>query len=211
MFSCWANLTFLFKSSFCRAVPIMGKWCHGTHLDLTVVDVIAGPSELPSVDLSNYLSSSVIETKSFEQPTRPSSAQFRAVSVEQRPFLSYIGEWLRVTGTAWSQEMHCTSYPPRPEITKVTYRPILAIGNNVYCDISLVDAGCVWLCHLLHASVYHQQYCECSRTIRYGTLFPPRKHGKNADTGLMKIFVKFYDNFFISSRNYPAGRLWCSR
>ena len=26
----------------------------------------------------------------------------------------------------------------------------------------------------------------------YGTLYPPRKHGKNADTGLIKAFAKFY-------------------
>jgi hypothetical protein len=29
-------------------------------------------------------------------------------------------------------------------------------------------------------------------TSGYGTLFPPGKYGKNADTGLIKAFAKFY-------------------
>jgi len=71
---------------------------------------------------------------------------------------------------------------PRPEITEylgVTYRriPILAIGNDVYCDTSII------------VNALERRF---PATDGYGTLFPPRKHGKNADTGLIKAFAKFY-------------------
>lgn len=71
---------------------------------------------------------------------------------------------------------------PRPEITErlgVIYRriPILAIGNDVYCDTSLI------------VSVLERRFPPSQG---YGTLFPKRKNGENADTGLIKAFSTFY-------------------
>ncbi|KAF8812403.1 hypothetical protein BYT27DRAFT_7239890 [Phlegmacium glaucopus] len=71
---------------------------------------------------------------------------------------------------------------PRPEITDylgVIYRriPILAIGNDVYCDTSVI------------VNALERRFPAANG---YGTLFPPGKYGKNADTGLIKAFAKFY-------------------
>jgi len=82
---------------------------------------------------------------------------------------------------------------PRPEITDylgITYRriPILAIGNDVYCDTSLI------------VNALERRF---PATNGYGTLFPPIKHGKNTDTGLIKAFAKFYadDTLFPPATN----------
>jgi len=82
------------------------------------------------------------------------------------------------------ENVNVSSILPRPEITDylgVTYRriPILAIGNDVYCDTSII------------VNALERRF---PATDGYGTLFPPRKHGKNADTGLIKAFAKFYSD-----------------
>jgi len=89
---------------------------------------------------------------------------------------------------------------PRPEITDylgVIYRriPILAIGNDVYCDTRLVAAAA---CAILYTPTFIISVILSALERRfpatngYGTLFPPGKYGKNADTGLIKAFAKFY-------------------
>ncbi|KAJ6515925.1 hypothetical protein C8R45DRAFT_1087065 [Mycena sanguinolenta] len=67
---------------------------------------------------------------------------------------------------------------PRPEITDllgITHRriPILAIGNDIYCDTSLI------------ASALERRFPVSKG---YGTIFPNKKSG-GADTGLIKAFV----------------------
>jgi glutathione S-transferase len=71
---------------------------------------------------------------------------------------------------------------PRPEITDylgVSYRriPILAIGNDVYCDTSLI------------VSALERRFPPSKG---FGTIFPVSKNGGSADTGLIKAFSKFY-------------------
>ncbi|KAF9006419.1 hypothetical protein BDQ17DRAFT_1351698 [Cyathus striatus] len=71
---------------------------------------------------------------------------------------------------------------PRPEITDllgINYRriPILSIGNDVYCDTSLI------------ATTLERKFPSSNG---FGTLFPMGKHGRSADTGLIKTFSKFY-------------------
>ncbi|KAJ7179147.1 hypothetical protein C8R46DRAFT_1211747 [Mycena filopes] len=71
---------------------------------------------------------------------------------------------------------------PRPEITDLlglAYRriPLLAIGNDIYCDTSLI------------ASALERRF---PATRGYGTIFPNRKHGADADTGLIKAFAKHW-------------------
>jgi len=71
---------------------------------------------------------------------------------------------------------------PRPEITDllgVTYRriPIVAIGNDIFCDTSLI------------ASALERRFPTAQG---YGTIFPNKKHGGGADTGLIKAFVKHW-------------------
>ncbi|KAJ7144686.1 hypothetical protein C8R46DRAFT_1232533 [Mycena filopes] len=71
---------------------------------------------------------------------------------------------------------------PRPEITDLlglTYRriPILAIGNDIYCDTSLI------------ACALERRF---PATRGYGTIFPNRKHGADADTGLIKTCAKHW-------------------
>ena len=51
------------------------------------------------------------------------------------------------------------------------------IGNDVYCDTSLI------------ASVLETRFPVSEG---YGTLFPPRKGGGKADTGLVKAFSVYY-------------------
>ncbi|KAF5393761.1 hypothetical protein D9757_000059 [Collybiopsis confluens] len=71
---------------------------------------------------------------------------------------------------------------PRPEITELlglTYRriPILAIGNDIYCDTSLI------------ASALERRFPP---SAGFGSIFPPKKHGGSPDTGLLKAFTKHY-------------------
>ncbi|KAJ6484989.1 hypothetical protein C8R47DRAFT_1130413 [Mycena vitilis] len=71
---------------------------------------------------------------------------------------------------------------PRDEITAllgVTYRriPILAIGNDIYCDTSLI------------ASALERRFPPAQG---YASIFPNKKHGGGADTGLIKAFSKHW-------------------
>ncbi|KAJ3811229.1 hypothetical protein F5876DRAFT_88425 [Lentinula aff. lateritia] len=71
---------------------------------------------------------------------------------------------------------------PRPEITEslgLTYRriPILAIGNDIYCDTSLI------------AAAIERRF---PTSQGFGTIFPPKKHGGSPDTGLLKAFTQHY-------------------
>ncbi|OCH88279.1 hypothetical protein OBBRIDRAFT_827226 [Obba rivulosa] len=79
------------------------------------------------------------------------------------------------------KRVHVAEMPPRPEllILGVTYRriPVLAIGNDVYCDSSLI------------ASILEQRY---PASEGYGTIFPKRKGGGSSDPGVAKVFSTFY-------------------
>ncbi|KAL0577734.1 hypothetical protein V5O48_004283, partial [Marasmius crinis-equi] len=81
------------------------------------------------------------------------------------------------------QTVHVARILPRPEITDLlglNYRriPILAIDNDIYCDTSIIIPA---LERRFHPSTGH-----------YGTIFPPKKHGGSADTGLLKAFARHY-------------------
>jgi len=70
---------------------------------------------------------------------------------------------------------------PRPEIQSlgIGYRriPILAIGNDVYCDTNLI------------ASVLERRFPPSEG---HATLFPPNKHSGKADVGFIKAFSQHY-------------------
>ena len=71
---------------------------------------------------------------------------------------------------------------PRPEITDllgITYRriPILAIGNDVYCDTSLI------------ASALERRFPP---SAGYKSLFPPRVGGGKADGALAKLLSRYW-------------------
>lgn len=70
---------------------------------------------------------------------------------------------------------------PRPELELigVSYRriPVLAIGNDVYCDTSLI------------ASVLERRFPP---SAGFGTIFPPRNGSDKADTGLIKVLARHY-------------------
>ncbi|KAJ7047401.1 hypothetical protein C8F04DRAFT_5818 [Mycena alexandri] len=83
---------------------------------------------------------------------------------------------------------------PRPEITDllgIVYRqiPLLAIGNDIYCDTSLI------------ASVLERRF---PASQGYGTIFPNKKGG-GADTGLIKVFDKHY----VDAVLFPLGVNLC--
>ncbi|KAJ6500618.1 hypothetical protein C8R45DRAFT_1122839 [Mycena sanguinolenta] len=80
------------------------------------------------------------------------------------------------------EKVNVANVLPRPEITDllgITYRriPILAIGNDIYCDTSLI------------ASALERRF---PKSQGYGTIFPNNKHGAGADTGLIKAFSKYW-------------------
>ncbi|KAF8915912.1 hypothetical protein CPB85DRAFT_1292377 [Mucidula mucida] len=82
------------------------------------------------------------------------------------------------------------SFLPRPEITDflgLGYRriPILAIGNDIYCDTSLI------------ASTLERRF---PISQGYGTLFPPRKGG-GSDASAIKIYAKHYTDSVL----FPLG------
>ncbi|KAG7449324.1 uncharacterized protein BT62DRAFT_945497, partial [Guyanagaster necrorhizus] len=79
-------------------------------------------------------------------------------------------------------KVNVASLLPRPEIKDLLglgYRriPVLAIGNDVYCDTSLI------------CSALERRF---PTTKDYGTIFPPRKQGGSPDTTLIKTFTKNY-------------------
>jgi hypothetical protein len=55
--------------------------------------------------------------------------------------------------------------------------PILAIGNDVYCDTSLI------------AAALERRF---PTSDGYGTLFPSRKGSDKSDTGLIKALARHY-------------------
>ncbi|PPR06570.1 hypothetical protein CVT24_001751 [Panaeolus cyanescens] len=80
------------------------------------------------------------------------------------------------------QRVNVSSMLPRPEITEllgITYRriPILAIGNDVYCDSSLI------------ATALERRFPS---SAGYGTIYPPRAGTNKTDIGLINLFSKFY-------------------
>lgn len=85
---------------------------------------------------------------------------------------------------------------PRAELAGflgLAYRriPVLAIGNDVYCDSSLV------------ASALERRF---QPSEGHATLFPPRKGGGKADTGMIKAFAMSYGDrtlFPLASENMP--------
>ncbi|KAJ3559212.1 hypothetical protein NM688_g478 [Phlebia brevispora] len=88
---------------------------------------------------------------------------------------------------------------PRPALSDllgVSYRriPVLAIGNDVYCDTALIGP------------ILERQF---PTSEGYGTLFPPRKGGGKADTGLVKALTTFWVDrvlFPLGSQSLPYGR-----
>lgn len=92
---------------------------------------------------------------------------------------------------------------PRPEITDalgIKYRriPILAIGNDVYCDTSLI------------ADVLERRF---PASEGYGTLFPPRVGTNKADTGLAKAVAVYWNDkvvFPLGGNSLPYGKLGAS-
>ncbi|CAL1701069.1 unnamed protein product [Somion occarium] len=88
---------------------------------------------------------------------------------------------------------------PRPELAEklgVTYRriPVLAIGNDVYCDTSLI------------ASVLERRFPPSEG---YKSLFPPRKGGGKADTGLVKALTMYWTDravFPLAANSLPYSK-----
>ena len=71
---------------------------------------------------------------------------------------------------------------PRPELSDllgVTYRriPVLAIGNDVYCDTSVI------------ATALENRFPSSEG---YGTLFPPRVGSDKADTGAVMAMMMYW-------------------
>ncbi len=89
---------------------------------------------------------------------------------------------------------------PRPEITDVLgigYRkiPILAIGNDVYCDTALIGP------------VLERQF---PASEGHGTIFPPRKGGGKVDTGLVKALSSSWADkilFPLCAQSLPWAKL----
>ncbi|KAF8528932.1 hypothetical protein BU17DRAFT_80078 [Hysterangium stoloniferum] len=90
---------------------------------------------------------------------------------------------------------------PRPELSDllgVSYRriPILAIGNDVYCDTTII------------AAALERRFPPGDG---YGTIFPPLKHASTSvDKGLQKAFATFYCDrvlFSLSTGSLPWDAL----
>lgn len=87
----------------------------------------------------------------------------------------------------------------RPELSEllgIGYRriPVLAIGNDVYCDTALIGLA------------LERQF---PASEGYGTLFPPRKGGGKADTGLVKALTTSWVDkivFPLGAQSLPWGR-----
>ncbi|KAH9948342.1 hypothetical protein B0H21DRAFT_805801 [Amylocystis lapponica] len=97
------------------------------------------------------------------------------------PFATKVKNMLALKGIPHNR-VTVSLVAPRPELSGLlglTYRriPVLTIGNDVYCDTSLI------------ASVLERRF---PASDGYGTLFPPRKGGGRTDTGMIKAFVMSY-------------------
>lgn len=90
--------------------------------------------------------------------------------------------------------------PPRPELSDllgITYRriPLLAIGNDVYCDTSLI------------ASVLERRF---PASQGYKPLFPARAGGGKVDTGLTKALSTYWSDgtlFRLFGNSLPYAKL----
>jgi len=88
---------------------------------------------------------------------------------------------------------------PRPELSEtmgITYRriPILVIGRDVYADTSLI------------ASTLERRYPV---SAGYGTLFPQKKGGGLAETGMVKALVMYYFDravFSLAAASLPYNK-----
>ena len=88
--------------------------------------------------------------------------------------------------------------PPRPELLTlgIPYRrvPVLAIGNDVYCDTALI------------ATALERRFPPSQG---YPTLFPARKGGGKADTGLAKAITTYWGDrivFNLIAQSLPYKR-----
>jgi len=98
------------------------------------------------------------------------------------PFAQKINDILLLKGIP-HKRVKVSYMLPRPELSSllgIAYRriPVLAIGNDVYCDTSLI------------ASALERRFPPSANG--YGTIFPPRKGGGKTDTGMVKAFSHFY-------------------
>ncbi|TCD70432.1 hypothetical protein EIP91_003513 [Steccherinum ochraceum] len=80
------------------------------------------------------------------------------------------------------KRVNVTMIMPRPALSEqlgITYRkiPVLAIGNDVYCDTSLI------------ATALERRF---PASEGYGTLFPPRKGSDKADTGVAMAVMMYW-------------------
>lgn len=88
---------------------------------------------------------------------------------------------------------------PRPELSEmlgVGYRriPVLAIGNDVYCDTSLIS------------NAVERTFGQAQG---FPTLYPKRKDGGKADTGMIKALATFYADrplFTLASQCLPYDK-----
>ncbi|KAF9534889.1 hypothetical protein CPB83DRAFT_843106 [Crepidotus variabilis] len=97
------------------------------------------------------------------------------------PYSHKVDNVLALKGIPHEQVLIASALP-RPEITNqlgIAYRriPILAVGNDVYCDTGLI------------VNTLERRFPEAKG---YGTIFPPRKQGGAIDTTLINTFSKFY-------------------
>lgn len=115
------------------------------------------------------------------------------------PFATKVKNILLVKGIP-HKRVATTMAPPRPELSEllgITYRriPVLAIGNDVYCDTSLI------------ASALERRF---PASQGYKTLFPARAGGGKADTGMTKALVKFWSDgtlFRLFGNSLPYEKL----
>ncbi|KAF7977663.1 hypothetical protein HWV62_3100 [Athelia sp. TMB] len=111
---------------------------------------------------------------------------------EESPYAHKINHVLKLKNIP-HHKVTVSSVLPRPELSEllgISYRciPVLAIGNDVYCDTSLIAYA---LERRFPASAGH------------GSIFPKRKGGK-ADTGMIKAFQTYTDKMVFS---LAAGQL----
>ncbi|TEB30237.1 hypothetical protein FA13DRAFT_1734066 [Coprinellus micaceus] len=99
----------------------------------------------------------------------------------QSPYAQKVDNTLYLKGIPHKQ-VKISMVLPRPEISGelgINYRriPILAIGNDVYCDSNLI------------VSVLERRF---PASAGYSTLLPAGKDGRTTHTGLVKEFSKYY-------------------
>lgn len=139
------------------------------------------------------------------------------LSYDASPFATKVKNLLTIKQIHHSRVEVSTSYPPitckdlqhileqvsnmlpRPDLSDrlgVTYRriPVLAIGRDVYCDTSII------------AAVLERRFPSSEG---YPTLFPARKGGGKADTGMVKALSMSYADraiFPLAAENLPYAK-----